>query len=143
MRNGTSLCPIKFFKELASALGFEDFAVDSGMDGVMLLRDHNDFLKFCSKEKRQALPRLVFREARGTQSCWETLRLSDDEQHFRERAFLACAYNCLASMAESGKILECGVWAPTSPLYHPPKTFARSPRSAEEILVQAELFAET
>lgn len=143
MRNGTALCPIKFFRELASALGFEDFAIDSNMDGVMFLRDHNDFLKFISKEKRQALPRLVVRVANSVQSYWTPLRLSDDERHFRERAFLACAYNCLASMAESGKILECGVWMPTSPVYHPPKTFARSPRSAEEILIQAELFSRT
>lgn len=142
MRRSTELCPIKFFRELASALGFEDFAVDSSMDGVMFLRDHDDFLKFCSKETRQALPRLVFREASGAQSYWTTLQLSDDEQHFKERAFLACAYNCLASMAESGKILECGVWMPTSPVYHPPKSFAGSPRSAEEILIQAELFSE-
>ena len=143
MRNCTALCSIKFFKELALALRFEDFAIDSSKHGVMFLRDHDDFLKFCSKEKRQALPRLVFREANVGQSCWQPLQLSDDEQHCRERAFLACAYNCLASMAESGKILECGIWMPTSPVYHLPKTFARSPRSAEEILIQAELLVET
>lgn len=143
MRNDTALCPIKFFRELALALGFEDFAVDSNKYGVMFIRDHDDFLRFCSKEKRQDLPRLVVKEASGTQSWWELLQLSDDEQHFRERAFLACAYNCLAGMAESGKILECGIWTPTSSQCYPPKTFARSPRSAEEILVQAELFAET
>ena len=122
MRRGTALCPIKFFRELASTLGFEDFAIDSSKHGVMFLRDHNDFLRFCNAEKRQDLPRLVFRKASGTKSCWELLRLSDDERHFKERAFLACAYNYLASMAESRKILECGVWTPTSPLYHPPKT---------------------
>lgn len=143
MRRDTALCPIKFFRELASALGFEDFAIDSSMNSVMFLRDNDDFLKFCSKKNLQALPRLVIRVANSVQSCWQPLQLSDDEQHFRERAFLACAYNCLASMAESGKILECGVWMPTSPVYHPPKTFARSPRSTEEILMQAELFAET
>jgi hypothetical protein len=143
MRNGTALCPIKFFKELASALGFEDFAIDNSMYGVMFLRDHDDFLRFCSKETRQALPRLVIKEASSVQSYWTALQFSDDGQYFRERAFLTCAYNCLASMAESGKILECGVWAPTSPRCYPPKTFARSPRSTEEILMQAELFVET